>query len=88
MTFDEKINKIFEGLNQSAIAYDQQKTGNRNYVKYRPKDAPLNISYQKGNLPTVQASKMGAPYSTNVGPISDEEKEKKKKKLKKKKKSL
>ena len=87
MTFDDKINKIFERLNQSAIAYDQQRSGNRNYGKYRPKDAALNISYQKGNLPTVQASKMGAPYSPNAGPVSDEEK-KQKKKLKKKKKSL
>ena len=76
MHFDEKIDKILEGLNQFAIGEIQQRANNKNYGKYTPK--PSKNSYTKGNLPTVQAAKYNG---------SDEE-TKKKKKLKKKKKSL
>ena len=84
MKFDKKITEILEGLNQSAIAYMQQRDSNQNSYKYTAKQSKQ--SYRKYGTPTVYAAKVnGAPFS---GPgISDEE-NKKKKKLKKKKKSL
>ena len=84
MVFTKKIKEILEGLNQSGIAYDQQR--GPNYGKYRPKDARNNISYTKGLIPTVQASKPGM-VQPSLG-IPDEEKKPKNKRLKKKKKSL
>ena len=83
MRFDEKIDKILEGLHQFAIGEIQQRANNKNYGKYTPK--PSKNSYTKGNLPTVQAAKYNGMFHSNG--ISDEE-TKKKKKLKKKKKSL
>lgn len=83
MKFESKISEILEGLNQSAIAYDQQRSNNKNANKYTPKSSKQ--SYRRFSLPTVYAAKVkGQPFVPNG--ISDEEN--KKKKLKKKKKSL
>jgi hypothetical protein len=87
MQFDEKIDKILEGLNQSGIAYDQQRSNNKNSYKYTPNQG--KHSYKKYGLPTVSAAKVQGQGFVPNG-ISDEEhnNKKKKKKLKKTKKSL
>mgnify|MGYP003134589979 CR=1 FL=1 len=61
------LTDLFESLNQSAIARDQQ----RDYknLKYTPGESKQ--SYKKGNIPTVYAQKTGVPYSP-MG-ISDQE---------------
>ena len=58
---------LFESLNQSAIAYDQQK--DRKNLKYIPDES--KTGYAKGNIPTAYAQKTGVPY-VPLG-ISDQE---------------
>lgn len=71
MQFDKKIDKILETLNQSGIAYDQQRSNNKNSYKYTPHDG--SPSYSKYGIPTVKAAKVqGQPFMPNG--LSDEEK--------------
>ena len=71
MHFDEKIEKISERLNQYGIAYDQQRSNDKNSYKYTPMSN--KNSYKKYGLPTVKAAKVkGAPFQPN-GISSDEE---------------
>ena len=64
MHFDEKIEKISEGLNQHGIAYDQQRSNNKNSYKYTPNDS--KNSFKKYGLPTIKAAKVnGAPFQSN-----------------------
>ena len=58
---------LFESLNQSALAYDQQK--DRKNLKYTPDES--KTGYAKGNIPTVYAQKTGVPYMPKG--ISDQE---------------
>jgi hypothetical protein len=61
---------LYESLNQSAIAVDQQR--DRKNLKYTPSQS--KVSYMKGNIPTAYPEKVGI-VATSRG-ISDEEKEK------------
>lgn len=71
MVYDKKVEKLLEGLNQSAIAYDQQRSNNKNSYKYTPNQSKQ--SYQRYGVPTTTAAKVnGAPFTSNG--ISDEEK--------------
>ncbi len=64
----DKIYNLYESLNQSAIAYDQQRGPNKD--KYLPKDSKQ--SYRKYGIPTTSSVKVnGAPFTSNG--ISDEE---------------
>lgn len=68
MSEQSKIYSLYESMNQSGIAYDQQR--NKNSYKYTP--AQGKPSFTKDAIPTVSSVKMkGAAYTPNG--ISDEE---------------
>ena len=71
MSDKDKIFNLYEqNLNQSAIAYMQQRNADKNYGKYTPSQG--KPSYQRYGVPTVSAAKVkGAPYMPNG--LSDEE---------------
>jgi len=71
MSDQSKIYNLYEqNLNQSAIAYMQQRNADKNYGKYTPSQG--KPSYQRYGVPTVSAAKVkGAPYMPNG--LSDEE---------------
>ena len=71
MSDQSKIYNLYEqNLNQSAIAYMQQRNNDKNYGKYNP--AQGKPSYQRYGVPTVSAAKVkGAPFVPNG--MSDEE---------------
>lgn len=68
MSDQNKIYNLYEGLNQSAIAYDQQR--NKQSYKYTPKQS--SVSYNKYDLPTTSSVKANGPGFVANG-ISDEE---------------
>tara|TARA_A100000171_G_C2017023_1_gene89225 strand:- start:98 stop:481 length:384 start_codon:yes stop_codon:yes gene_type:complete len=71
MSDQSKIYNLYEqNLNQSGIAYMQQRNADKNYGKYTPSQG--KPSYQRYGVPTVSAAKVkGAPYVPNG--LSDEE---------------
>jgi hypothetical protein len=71
MDDQSKIYNLYEQtLNQSAIAYMQQRNADKNYGKYTPAEG--KPSYKRYGVPTVSAAKVkGAPFTPNG--ISDEE---------------
>jgi hypothetical protein len=68
MSEQSKIFNLYESMNQSGVAYDQQR--NKNSYKYTPVQG--KPSFTKDAIPTVSSVKMqGAAYTPNG--ISDEE---------------
>ena len=70
MSDQNKIYNLYESLNQSAIGYAQQRSNDKNYGKYTPKQG--KPSYQRYGVPTTTAAKVNGAAFIPDG-LSDEE---------------